>query len=80
MSTVLFHRMKLSAHERTPIQIIHSEKQTFCHGCNRTVRPDVIITAFLSLPLTKCPLCHSVLQNTNGNGNAPQIAGQSGEG
>ena len=59
---------KQQAVKVTPIQVIHSNVREFCYGCNRVVCVDVIITAFLSGPLTKCPRCSSVIQHTNGNG------------
>lgn len=62
MSTVIFHRMKLPTNERTVIQIISAAMKTFCHLCHKNVTPNVIISKFLSLPLSVCPICSGVIQ------------------
>ena len=66
MSTVLFHRMKLNPRERTQIKVIPAAVRKYCYRCHRLVTPNVIITAFLSLPLDICPRCSSKIQH-NGN-------------
>ncbi len=62
MSTAQFHRMKLDPTQRTPIQIVPSALHSRCLSCHRLVVPHIILTAFLSAPLSVCPHCRSVIQ------------------
>jgi len=54
--------MKLMPNERTEIRIIPAATCAFCHHCHKVVKPNVIVSAFLSLPLSICPWCSSVIQ------------------
>jgi len=62
MSTAIFHQMKLPTNERTVIRIISAATKTFCHHCYKNVTPNVIISKFLSSPLSICSICSSVIQ------------------
>lgn len=69
MATAQFHRMKMDPKDRTKITVLQSEISRWCHNCLKNVCPNVIVTKFLSAPLTVCPHCASVIQ-ANGNGKA----------
>jgi hypothetical protein len=55
-------KMKVQPNARTPINITVAEKLAWCHRCKKDVQPRVIIGAFVSNPLRKCPFCRSVIQ------------------
>lgn len=48
--------------EKTPIRIVVLPAYRVCVSCHRRVQPERIVTAFLSRPLDRCPLCNSKIQ------------------
>jgi len=60
MSTTKNHQVWIA--DRTQIKIIVSIVSAYCYHCHKNVYPEVIVTAFLSMPLSVCPTCRTVIQ------------------
>jgi hypothetical protein len=48
--------------EKTPIHIALLERVVACPACHRDVKPERIVSPYLSRPLWRCSMCNTVLQ------------------
>lgn len=60
------YNMERAPAVRTPIYYNLGKTAVRCQSCGRTAKPWVIVSKFLSRPLTVCCSCRSVIQESEG--------------